>query len=105
MILLNRLSILTGRLSHNKKKLSNIIMFKSLFSCQRRARDSNPQPLAGQLISNQPPHQFGYPPGLILFSSDEQFVKPLDCALNRKNSQSESLNSDSCVQKFTEGTH
>ena len=29
---------------------------------KRRARESNPQPHTGQLISNQPPHQFGYPP-------------------------------------------
>ncbi len=29
---------------------------------KRRARDSNPQPVNRQLISNQPPHQFGYPP-------------------------------------------
>src|SRR5205823_2015842 len=30
---------------------------------QRRAWDSNPQPLSGHLISSQAPHQFGYPPG------------------------------------------
>ena len=29
---------------------------------QRRARDSNPQPLAGRLISNQVASQFAYPP-------------------------------------------
>ncbi len=35
---------------------------------KRRARDSNPQPHKGQLISNQPPHQFGYPPGTSIFT-------------------------------------
>ena len=34
---------------------------------QRRARDSNPQRINPQLISNQPPHQFGYPPGFRQF--------------------------------------
>ena len=37
------------------------------FSCkdlqQRRAGDSNPQPLAGHLISSQAAGQFAYPPG------------------------------------------
>jgi hypothetical protein len=29
---------------------------------KRRAWDSNPQPVTRHLISNQTPHQFGYPP-------------------------------------------
>ena len=32
------------------------------FFCMRRARDSNPQPLAGYLSSNEAAHQFAYPP-------------------------------------------
>ena len=33
--------------------------------CQRRARDSNPQPLTGHLYSKQAAHQFAYPPNHI----------------------------------------
>ena len=32
---------------------------------QRRAWDSNPQPLAGHLISSQTAGQFAYPPGFV----------------------------------------
>ena len=44
-------------------------MFAGVCLDKRRARDSNPQPLAGQLISNQPPHQFGYPPGAFMLAT------------------------------------
>ena len=41
---------------------------------KRRARESNPQPHTGQLISNQPPHQFGYPPGNAAKSFLEKYL-------------------------------
>ena len=35
---------------------------------QRRAWDSNPQPLSGHLISSQAAGQFAYPPGVVQFN-------------------------------------
>ena len=52
----------TRRKSRNPKQdatLSDHIRSKS----ERRTRDSNPQPLAGHLISSQAASQFAYPPG------------------------------------------
>ena len=86
----SRLGLKTNSLrSEQFKKKTLGRMRPRVFPQQRRARDSNPQPLAGQLISNQPPHQFGYPPGQVLFSSGDPFVKPFDCEPLRRLSQSE----------------
>ncbi len=64
---------LTDNQGHNNKKQNpdenqgSVNEIQQLSSndneeCERRTRGSNPQPIAGQLISNQPAEPFAYPP-------------------------------------------
>ncbi len=53
-------NIMAGKIL--KIKTPQNTMFYEVFLIQRRARDSNPQPLAGYLSSSEAAHQFAYPP-------------------------------------------